>query len=540
MRKAILYVRVSTDEQAEKGHSLGHQEDRLRQYCLQNNIEIVAFYKEDHSAKTFERPEFKKLLAFIKSNKNVADILLFLKWDRFSRNAADAYAMISQLNRLGVEPQAMEQPLNLEIPEHKFMLAIYLAAPEVENDRRALNIISGMRKAMKEGRWMGSPPKGYKRSVDENLKPCIIPNKDVELVNWIFQQMATGLYHIEELRRMVHKKGMKISHNSFWWMLRNPVYIGKLIVPAYKDERSMIVPAKHEPIVPEKLFYEVQDVLDGKKRKDLPAHYNKQNELPLRGFLKCNQCGHNLTGSASKGRYQRYFYYHCKYPCKERLPASEPNDAFDEYLISLSGNKKLMRVFDHIWEGPHKKQGREKADELAKLKQELETCKKRLSNAQLLMLDGHLDTNEYRNIKNQLEPEIGRLTRQIVDYQEKDPEEADIKQFGFMFLNRLGELFEVATPEDKHLILGSTFPEKLVCKDGKVRTASGSDIQQLLFSSDTDFRETKKGQSNDFDCPSCQVELGRVELPSKHIRRKLSTCLLLHYLSGYHRGSTNQ
>lgn len=137
--------------------------------------------------------------------------------------------------------------------------------------------------------------------------------------------------------------------------------------------------------------------------------------------------------------------------------------------------------------------------QLTKLKQELETCKKRLANAQLLMLNRHLDANEYRNIKNQLELEIGRLARQIADYEEKDPEEADIKQFGFMFLSRLGELFEVATPEDKHLILGSTFPEKLVCKDGKVRTASGSDIQQLLFSSDADFREMKKGQSNDFE-----------------------------------------
>ena len=61
--KAILYIRVSTDEQAEKGYSLKHQEERLRQYCQHQQIEVVAVYK-DHSAKTFERPEFTKLLAF--------------------------------------------------------------------------------------------------------------------------------------------------------------------------------------------------------------------------------------------------------------------------------------------------------------------------------------------------------------------------------------------------------------------------------------------------------------------------------------------
>jgi len=77
-RKAILYVRVSTDEQAD-GFSLSYQEERLRKYCALNNIEVAAFYNQDHSAKTFDRPEFKKLLADIKSNKHSADLLLFLK-----------------------------------------------------------------------------------------------------------------------------------------------------------------------------------------------------------------------------------------------------------------------------------------------------------------------------------------------------------------------------------------------------------------------------------------------------------------------------
>ena len=144
-RKAILYIRVSTDEQAEKGHSLAHQDDMLRKYCQMHNVEIVALFKEDHSAKTFVRPEFKKMLEFLRRNKGAADMLLFLKWDRFSRNAPEAYTMIAKLHHLGVEPQAIEQPLNMEIPEQKFLLALYLTAPEVENDRRSLNILAGIR-----------------------------------------------------------------------------------------------------------------------------------------------------------------------------------------------------------------------------------------------------------------------------------------------------------------------------------------------------------------------------------------------------------
>lgn len=153
-KNAYLYVRVSTDEQADRGYSQRYQEETLRKYCTLNNINIIAVFLEDHSAKSFQRPEWNKILVSLKKRKGLIDFVLFIKWDRFSRNAGDAYGMISLLNRLGVEPQAIEQPLNLEIPENKMMLAFYLAAPEVENDRRSLNIIAGMRRARKEGRKM--------------------------------------------------------------------------------------------------------------------------------------------------------------------------------------------------------------------------------------------------------------------------------------------------------------------------------------------------------------------------------------------------
>lgn len=83
-------------------------------------------------------------------NKGKTDLILFTKWDRFSRNASDAYLMISALRKLGVEPMAIEQPLDTTIPENKMMLAVYLTAPEIENDRRALNTFYGIRQAKKK------------------------------------------------------------------------------------------------------------------------------------------------------------------------------------------------------------------------------------------------------------------------------------------------------------------------------------------------------------------------------------------------------
>ena len=135
-KSAILYARVSTDEQAIKGSSLKIQEELLRQYCSLKDITVDKIFIEDYSAKTFNRPAWKMLLAEVKKAKTPPSLLLFTRWDRFSRNTGDAYYAIKTIRQLGIDPQATEQPLDLSIPENKMMLAFYLATPEVENDRR--------------------------------------------------------------------------------------------------------------------------------------------------------------------------------------------------------------------------------------------------------------------------------------------------------------------------------------------------------------------------------------------------------------------
>jgi DNA invertase Pin-like site-specific DNA recombinase len=97
MNSAYLYVRVSTDEQKRKGYSLPEQEGRLIKYCRYNNIEIKGIFREDFSAKNFNRPEWKKLVLAIKYRSKEDKNILFIKWDRFSRNIEYAYEMIWML-----------------------------------------------------------------------------------------------------------------------------------------------------------------------------------------------------------------------------------------------------------------------------------------------------------------------------------------------------------------------------------------------------------------------------------------------------------
>jgi len=98
-----------------------------------------------------------------------------------------------------------------------------------------------MRRAAKDGRYMGMAPYGYKHGRTPANKPCIQPNDDAPLVKSAFEKLATGLYHIEEVRKEMNKCGLKASRSRFWEMMRSPVYMGKIIVPSYKDEEEIIV-----------------------------------------------------------------------------------------------------------------------------------------------------------------------------------------------------------------------------------------------------------------------------------------------------------
>mgnify|MGYP001389988491 CR=1 FL=1 len=162
--------RVSSDEQA-KGVSLGVQYEQLTNYCKRKDIEVVAHYKEDHSAKDFNRPEFQNFLRFAKKNKNTIDYLLVTSWDRFSRNVTDSFVMIRRLRTMGIEVQAIEQPIDFKVPESKAMLALNLVLPEIDNDRRSIKIRGGIRGSLKAGRWCRMAPMGYLNRRYDNNKP---------------------------------------------------------------------------------------------------------------------------------------------------------------------------------------------------------------------------------------------------------------------------------------------------------------------------------------------------------------------------------
>lgn len=530
MRKADLYIRVSTDEQADKGYSQRDQEERLRKYCEIKGIPIRSVYIEDHSAKSFKRPEWQKYLSNLRKSKNskAGALLLFTKWDRFSRNAGDAYQTINQLRTFGVEPGAIEQPLDLTIPENKIMLAFYLAAPEVENDRRALNVFHGMRRAKKEGRYMGTAPLGYINKISEDKRKHIALHEfEAPVLKWAFDQILANNFNTEQIWKMVGEKVNgkgRFSKNNFWVALRNPLYCGKIFIPPYKEEQGHFVAGQHQPLISEKMFADVQDILDGRKRVIKPKIVAMEN-LPLRGFLKCPKCERMLTGSASKGKMGNYYnYYHCSSSCGTRFKAEAANEAFVKQLRYLSPKAGMVDVFIEAFINDFNKQTKAQNSDRANIIKEIDTLNKRYQNALLKNADGEMDYDDFQEVKKLTKGRIEKLEKQLNDLASVGTEIRDLVASALKKVANIDRRYENGDIEEKRVVLSSMFPDFLVFDGTQHRTPKINSAILLMYQNTSKLQDKKNGTSLSFlDLSQDVIPLG-LEPRTPSLKVMCSTC----------------
>lgn len=505
MANVILYARVSTDEQAEKGSSIPYQKDRLHQYCEIVNDNVIGYYAEDYSAKSFDnRPEFNKILTFLKANKGIVNKIWVIRWDRFSRNAPEAYQMIKTLNKLGVEINAVEQPIDFKIPEQKMLLSFYLTIPEIENDRRSMNTSNGMRKNMKQGRYLGVAPFGFRNSKDATDRPLLTHSDLAPLIKKAFEMFALGTYQIEILRKELYKTGLKVSRNQFWLLLRNPIYCGKIKVKAFGDEPEEIVQGIHEPIVTEELFYEVQNVLAGKK-KITTKHSRINDEYPLRGYLQCPRCGKPLTGSSALGNGGKYFYYHCTKGCNERHKNKDLHNAFDNWVSNISLKPEIGSLYISVMEDIFKTKEGDRRAEIKKLEGEIAKGNELMERAAIKLINDELDKFAYNRLKERNARDGAALRGKISELKQAESGFATYARFGFSLLSDMGYYYSTATLENKQKMIGLIFPEKLVFSNNTFQTVQPNEVLTLLCNADKGFSGSKKEKSSGNAAPSYVV-----------------------------------
>lgn len=313
-KNAILYLRVSTEEQVEN-YSMGTQEEICRREAERLGYAITEVFREEgKSAKTITgRVELIRLLEYSRRHAKDVQAVVFYKTDRLSRQMTDYLIIKEKLSRMGIRLISATEPVD-DSPMGKFIGNFYAGIAQLDNEMKSERARNGMLARFRSGLvCSGKAQLGYIRHNGYVFKDT----KTWDRVKQAWDLMATGTKSLREIANIMNAWGLKVSIGGQEYTIRRQMvqrlfrskfYAGILVSKRYSEEAR----GQHEPMITLELFEKVQAILDGRVTKPSLAIRNRSNvDFPLRRLVKCGRCGCGFTGSWCNGHLKRYPYYWC-------------------------------------------------------------------------------------------------------------------------------------------------------------------------------------------------------------------------------------
>ncbi len=497
-KKAILYRRVSTNEQKKTGNSLNSQQNQLRKFCENNQMQIIKEFEEDHSAKDFNRPEWNRLMKFSKENQKNVDFLLVVNWDRFSRNTLDALNTIEIFKDYNIEVNSINNWIDYSDPTQKFIQLMYLGMPEVDNKMKGLRIKKAMREGLKEGRWNVKQPIGYLPGIDHLGKPLmkVDPEKS-QLLKRLFEMYSTGNYNQSDVLKMKCFKCLRLTKSSLSRILKNKIYTGYLDIPAYEDEPKQTIKGLHEPITDLVTFSKIQDLLNVRSAyRQKPNSFNKK--LFLRGFLKCSKCGRNLTGSASTSKTgKKHYYYHCSSAnkCGERHRAELVNNKFDQLLRKFQIKPEIKKLFIEILRNQFSELERERFSQIKMMENHIQKIKNYQDILLNKLISGTISDMIYDKKNTEYLNKINELNTDLCNLEDYENDLSDYIEFSVELISNMNKIKDISDEVTLPKFMSSIFEDKLEFNAQDYRTPKLNSSINLIFQviNDLELYKNKKG-----------------------------------------------
>jgi site-specific DNA recombinase len=476
-KKAVIYCRVSTKEQVEDGNSLTTQEKLCKEYALKNGYEIAeVFIEQGESAKNADRTQLKRLIEFCTNKKNGIQAVIAYKVDRIARNIDDYRYIRVLLKRYNVEIKSTSEYFE-DTPAGRFMENIIANVAQFDNDVRTERSVNGMRDAMREGRYVWIAPFGYS-NMKVAGKSTIVPNEKAAVIRKLFVEVAKNEQSVDALRRKLHKEGLTtkkgkvLTKSHTYKLLNNEVYAGWIVKFGERHK------GLYEPLVSEELLQQVQRVL--KRRAHRGFVYQRENpDFPLRRFI-FHPSGKKITGYWAQGRCKRYPYYRFI-----GIPHSEwKKDALEDAYMQLVDSYRLKA--EHI---EYLKQAMTQALGIATEKDFKESERLRSYIAELYERQTSLIEKNEKGVisdsvlRQQLDLVDGKLTKahaELYGLPDKKEDIGELMNFAKEYLENPAEVWQKAPFKTKVELQWFEFPQGVILKDRKFRTAEIASIFRAI------------------------------------------------------------
>ena len=471
--RTVAYVRFSSDSQ--RSESLDAQLRAIKDYCNNNNLNLVNVYSDSalSGTSTNNRTAFLQMIS--DSKKNLFDFVIVHKLDRFARNSYDHAIFEKKLNDNKVRLLSVREQLN-NSPESAILKNVLIGVNEYYSLNLSVEVKKGMYENFENNKHTaGIPPLGFDL---DSEKRYIINEKEAEIVKSIFQMSLDGMGYAkiaQELNKQGHinKRGRPFAKTSIRDTLLNEKYIGNYVL-GLKDKNGKLTGNERRKegaipaIVDKEIFLDIQAKL--KKRKS-GKRKNQQNYF-LTGFCECGECGGSFTGGGLvHGRTKKYYVYTCssrkskKTDCKNmqiRKELLEPL-VFDKIREEIFQDDKIEYISKEI-----EKQIKEKNKQFSANFKKLSSKITYLEDKKQKLLDIFLDsiiTKEEYNVKNQeLEKNLHDLKLELNLLNNTDSiSRKEIKAY----LKDLAEKFEQKNDDLKRNVI-ETFVDKVIIYKDRV------------------------------------------------------------------------
>ena len=477
-KTGIIYCRVSSKEQVE-GTSLEMQERLCHEYAKRENVEIIhdAFVDRGESAKTTDRPEFIKAVAFCSNKKQRVNFFIVYKLDRFARNQDDHVMMRASLKKYGTELRSATEPIN-DSPIGKATEGMISVWAEFDNNVRTERSKAGMMERIKKGIWVWQAPLGYRRPrPGSNIEP------DANLAHYIrliFEEYAKGIYSYASLAKFMVERGLRTRNGKLPLAqlidktIKNPIYFG--LIKAF----GLKVKGTFHPIISEELFYKCQKGY--KSRSRFERRQVKNPDFPLRRTI-CLTCSNSITGSYSRGRNStRYpYYHHQKQGCIDAkfIPKETFEQLFVEYLNEITPDMQYEKWFKaimlDIWQSNYKQ-----FDEVnGKIRKELEKLEQDRQEVFALHRKGTYSDDEFLEQKDFINSKISEKSQLMNENRIEEFDMDEALTYCFQFVRHTSESWLRLGYDNKLRFQRNVFAEKPHFNAGKFGTRKLSRIYAL-------------------------------------------------------------
>jgi site-specific DNA recombinase len=210
--KAVGYVRVSTDKQAERGISLEAQAEKIRAMAVVHNTELFDIILDGgESAKSLERPGMERLLTLVDGKKVQAVIVA--KLDRLTRSVKDLCTLMERFERRSVALISVAESLDTSSAAGRLVLNIMTAVSQWEREAIGERTRDAMDHKRTNGERVGNIRFGYRLSVDGRH---IEPDLTEQVVLREIRQLRQSGHSMRRIATALNQRSLRTRRGSAW------------------------------------------------------------------------------------------------------------------------------------------------------------------------------------------------------------------------------------------------------------------------------------------------------------------------------------